>query len=729
MPKIPEYSQQTTTRPVLGQARGPDNQIASALAGLGQDLQGVANNEQSMAMRNKQLTEQMAERDAHLWATEQASEIRRQSLEGVEQLKTVTPPGAQDFTKGVNKSYEEELSSRLESAPNQRSRDLLEMHGREFQNTLFNHAITYEAGERNRFANEQQVAGVNKESLDISKYPDMANEIWKTRIDAVSAQAMTPAVREANVNYTSKVFSKALIDGEGRANPAQTLERLTSDYYQKQHPWFNMDEKQLEQTINRLHRQVDSRDRAATTEVIMQVADHMANLRQGPVNAEGQITEIDKFVAKDGSIVWPNNMPDKLVRSSLGEHGYAAAVQEIKTYVAAAPLLALVKQSPIDVMQKHMATTWTPGTQGVIGEKVRTAVEQAISAEVTLRDKDPGAAGQRTAFENDPTGYQNDTILGQFKRNIDAQVRLGIPMHKQQPASAAFAKSEAAKILGMDSNEMGQYINQLEQSLVNPRSGRPDTSITNKFMAQLYGEHLPSSIMFANIAADTPYKSYWVQAATLKSAQDLKAAFPDNTLKEVQTAVFSAANDFGSVIALTKGIGGNQLKAEFMETYEKAVLFAMKDSGKGAADVIKAMRREIIDGKYELNTTYLVPKRDPVTGVAYSGKQIEKDLSEILRSPTWRSGTGDVFVPDVQSTKPKLSGTKFSREELHDATNKVWLNNSSNDGVYLAIQASRLPGIYIPVLNSKQERLEIRFENASFVARGNKTYTERGKIK
>jgi len=124
------------------------------------------------------------------------------------------------------------------------------------------------------------------------------------------------------------------------------------------------------------------------------------------------------------------------------------------------------------------------------------------------------------------------------------------------------------------------------------------------------------------------------------------------------------------------------------------------------------MVEDLVKKQMTVNGTYYVPARDPYTHQGYDPQRVDKVLSRVAE--TWKQSNGEVFKPVVKSANPHLSPA-YTEESIKDARNLVWLTNEDGSGVYRAVKAKGAPGLFVPVMDAKGNRYEIRFSDTDFL--------------
>ncbi len=366
--------------------------------------------------------------------------------------------------------------------------------------------------------------------------------------------------------------------------------------------------------------------------------------------------------------------------------------------------------------QAYVKKILSSSANGVAGAKIANATAEMLQAEAKLRATDPAAAAERNAVELDPTGYGGQSLASRVATRVAIQQnQFKLPEFQQRLLTKDEAQGYVKRIKDAGSlDEAQQIMSQMQQEFVGQNPTPASKRLYAKFMGELYANGLDKGYMFMDFTRTQAYGNMFAQALKSKSDEEVTAGMSTERIKEVRNSLASNQEyqQFLHMLSITGGTAGGEYAGTFAKTMERAAFLAARDPKTSGSDLIKSMVSDLITKQMTVNGTYYVPTRDPYTHQGYDPQRIDKTLSRAAES--WKTPSGEVFKPVVKSANPHLSPA-YTEESIKDARNLVWLTNEDGSGVYRAVKAKGSPGLFVPIMDAKGSRYEIRFSDVEFL--------------
>lgn len=366
--------------------------------------------------------------------------------------------------------------------------------------------------------------------------------------------------------------------------------------------------------------------------------------------------------------------------------------------------------------QAYVKKILSSSANGVAGAKIAGATADMLQAEAKLRASDPAAAAERNAVELDPTNYPGQPIAARVATRLGIQQnQFKLPEFQQRLLTKDEAQGYVKRIRDAGTlDEAQQIMSQIQQEFVGQSQTPQNKRLYAKFMGELYANGLDKGYMFLDFTRTQAYGNMFAQALKSTSEEEVTAGMTPERIKEVRNALMSNQEyqQFLHMLSITGGTAGGEYAGTFAKTMERAAFLAARDPKTSGSDLIKSMADDLITKQMTVNGTYYVPTRDPYTHKGYDPQRVDKTLSRAAES--WKRPNGEVFKPVVKSANPHLSPA-YTEESIKDARNLVWLTNEDGSGVYRAVKAKGSPGLFVPIMDAKGLRYEIRFSDVDFL--------------
>lgn len=692
---------------------------------LSRGLNQVAQVAHQEDMRQKHILDQQSEEEAKLWSLNTMSDMRQKMLTNLEEAKNNASDGADGFAGQQNQVYEGALQNILKEAPNRRAKALFEAHARDFQNTYFAHALTFESGEKQRAKLQGITDGAKSESNEIDQAGNpMATylNLVPQRLEFIANLREDPATRAKIREGITTHYSKTLVLAEARRDPVGTLAKIDDGTYAKL-PGWNLYGDQLESLRRGVEARVNRMDASQSAAVKDAYEEWKAQLARKEVDANGNLA-VPEF-----------KFSDEVVKKALGEIGFAHFKEEreflpiAQKYTSGMALndtgyaSKAIKQIRMDIESGRLTAK--------LGNNLEEYVTKVAQEQETLRRKDPAAASDVAARRIFGEDYLNGNRADQLLFREAAQINnFKISSHNIRLLTDDEAKTMARDLSSMSIDKAQEWMRNLEQQLqpsgkfaVNVQGTDGANTDSKRMVSQVMEElfthgKLDKGFMFMNFTADTKYGNYFAKAMRIKDDEQLTTGLPQTLVREIKKSIDenSDLKKFTQVMRMSAGESG----AEYSSVLEKlirrtAYMTAGDASSPDASSLVKNIVQETILNQIKTNGTYYVPSRDHITGRQLDADKIDKQLKVI--GDAWINTRGERFIPNLRSSNSRLQDSPYQRDSVHapEEGSYAWLTLEDGTGVYRAVQmrgsaGGDLPGVYAPVLDHNNQRYEVRFK-------------------
>jgi hypothetical protein len=723
--KVETYSSNVGIDAPVAQGMNPRTISDGGMGALAQGLNQAAQAFHQEDMRQKHILDQQSEEEAKLWSLNTMSDMRQRMLVNLEDAKNNAPDGADGFAGQQNQVYESALQNILKEAPNRRAKALFEAHARDFQNTYFAHALTFESGEKQRKKLQGITDGAKSESneIDMAANPTEAYlRLVPQRLEFIDSLREDPATRAKIKDGITTHYSKTLVLAEGRRDPVGTLAKIDDGIYAKM-PGWNLYGDQLESLRRGIEARANRQESSKSALIKDAYEEWKAQLSRKEVDANGKLTPPD-FGYSDAD-----------VEKALGPIAFKHYKEEreflpiAQTYTSA---MAVSDPEYAGNALKRIRSDIESGklTAG-LGNRLEEYVTKAAQENETFRKKDPAAASDIAARRIFGDDYLNGNRADQLLLREGTQIaRFGTPAHNIRLLTDDEAKTMARDLSGMSVDKAQEWMRNLEAQMqpsgkiavnfqgkdgANTDSKRLTTQVMSELFS--YGK-LDKGFMFMNFTADTKYGNYFAKAMRIKDDEQLTTGLPQTLTTEIKKSIDenSDLKKFTQVMRMSAGEAG----AEYASVLEKlirrtAYMTAGDASSPDASSLVKNIVEETITNQIKVNGTYYVPSRDHATGRPLDAAKIDQQLKIV--GEAWLNTRGERFIPDVRSSNRIIQGSPAQAENVNNPRDGsyVWLSLEDGSGVYRAVRlrgssGSDLPGAYAPVLDANKQRYELRFK-------------------
>lgn len=589
----------------------------------------------------------------------------------LDELKTAAPEGGAGLTDQMLAHADEDIKTRLESAPTS-ARLWLEVRLANLRSAMADQAMTYEAGAR-----------VAKQSRDLQDVVDLnANRV---RADfhslpeaigiaegAIAASSLTADGKAKSREMARSVITEAAIHGLTDANPAAALTTLKAGTYDRD---LSPDRKdrlmvQAEQEIRR--REAEARARAAEAR---------ANAR-----AEVEPALRDEMTAYSRGDRVAAPVSDAMIRAAYSPDRAEALIRDRAGWRSYATDVATVAMLP-PAEQDAMLAKYKPEGQDYTGKAERfDSLARAVAVDRKQRVDDPAAYVARhstrlqQAFAD--AGTDPEKIRAAANLSLHLQGEIGIPERDRQLLPAAFAKAT---------------VQDLEAAAPETRADRIQA------MAHSYGELWPR--IFKELREAKLPDEYEVLASTSDDVARKRLAGAIGTGKDTLRQPLGAdaraidENVDSAMDVMRRSLVAAPDGASIAKRYTDAARLLAYDYARTmpAADAATRAAQEVVIGRFDW-----MPQPDGLVARAPRGQGGEAE--------SYGAAVLDRLRPeDVADRGGNASLSVAQRQAilLDAARNGSWVNNEKDDGWI------RLDTRGEPVRLKDGKRLEIRFSDIS----------------
>jgi hypothetical protein len=700
--RIPTAERQVMPQGALTESRVQSFGVQqSGMTILGNALQdtGVLRSRQEAAqaeLNERALREQQRREleDDRLTATNAMTEFRMGRQQALEESLGTVEPGAPDFAKNYNASYEDALKQAAETMPNTQAKTFFELEARQFQTQQFNEAITAEVAERQRYRTQALVDGAEAESAEIGMATDTV-ATWESlvpnRIDMINKSAISPKAKQAAIDASTRHFSRSMVIADGQNNPQMAIERIDSGFYHKL-PGFNMYDDQLQQ----MRRNLESKANVKDMQLVANIKDAYNQWTAEVVYGTNAVKEMP--------------LTDEQIKFAYGPEGYNTVKDNTATLQAVMPYMSgLALKSPEEVA-KITETLKNDSSRATVWSKQVELINEKYQQILSERESNPGLAlDNMTKLSLPANASMSDKLGAKAILAVDA----GMPMANL--LSNEEVKSTVAQITAGNAQQTERQLARFMEDLdvagevsYKLKSGEVvNKSIKNIVMEQMYangknGGGLDRKYMVAEFAKGSNYHQFFIQAIKEKDVEGLKQRLGP-VAKQVsdQLKANTSFSLFRQHIDKAADFGAGELLNQLYQTVETAALLASQQGKPMTNEVVK----DLIDNRYHMGKTYFAPKE-----VAATVSELDDRLNYLKNNMVRPNGVKiDV---NINSSNAILNGTPTAENMRKNADNFVWLTDGSGDGLYMA-QYLPNAGQYMPVLDKSNSRIFVPFSQLS----------------
>lgn len=678
--RVPDYESSSQIRPIGGHL--------PVTSGIGPGVQNLAQGVQRAAETQLALMKERENQDAQLWAANGLTDFRKKILDNFEKSKENAAPGAEDFTEGQNKYFEQSLKDALDQAPNQTARDKFELGAREFQNPFIAHSMTYEAGERQRFRLQSHADGAERESNEMYLSPNPVGAwdyLVPNRLDMVGKLSVDPATKQKVSDAIATHFSRTVVLADAKNDPAIALQRLDDGTYTKLSGW-NLYGDQLDALRTHVKALVDRKDSSLLGDIRYEMKNWEASVLNGEERPFRYTKEQILSVAKGPEAT---ELINKL--------NYLPKVVGVTRDLRTAPTDKLAELA--SSVRKDTASGKYPEAWGY---DMATSVEDFANKMYKLRNDDPASAADLAIIEFDKVRETSGQPMNMHEK---AALRLATQLYtlKMSPDKARVLTNDEAKGLAAEIenaptiDEAQNRLRQLETAAPNAVGGTVrdynGSDISRQIVSEIYSHgKLSPRFMFVNFGADTLYGNELASAARLKDDTQLRETLGAPKVKELTDAVRSnpIVQQFTQIATLQSGPQGAELSGYMHSLLDRtAMIISSKDQNRPASAVVQNLAKTLIEDQVALKQTYTIPKKDYSTGEAYDTDRVSSILDQAKKS--WVGADGNKFIPNLKSQGIGMPADKVMEA---DPTAFAWLNTPDGSGVYLSIRKRGTAGLF-----------------------------------
>jgi len=723
MAKVNQYFPQHQAAGGMINYRQPAQQnpgiIGRSLQGVGKALMVTS----GILAQQEQQAQIAAERSARLqedrdrqWATNQTTKFKTSLSENFFRAQQTMPPGSlyedgEAFSDKTRKMGDMAFESFAEEAPSQQAKEFFQGMSSQYKDSTYLKSLEIEAGENARYALQTNVEGASLDINFLMKNPEQLADTWATRKTTIlDSENISPLNKASILEKIGPMYAIAPIQidmnqAKTGAYPAkQIVDDIDNGYYERKAKalGLSIEPKEL----------LQMRDKALS---LQKVDNTLASYQQQKIIDDALTDALLTGERPDMSFL------DGMETLNAGE------IQKYKDQLNVNSAVGQYRKQlvldPMKFIRETMPKLAQPGDGSSDRAKVLSALETEAKRFVELLNKSPGDAANQwfQSISQSANGDVERTMVTAINAIGDqpvsasegntAQLKLayqrnqGVPENKLEILGETAAKNVVGQLINSsDIVQMGNYAS-VAQELQKMKSEYGEHY--PKAFNELVKAGLPIEYGVLEFAQGSIYTNKMI-AAFQQPIEKLKQTMLDkgqtsDALRNVRSNIYGELSDFYKAMNFGAPNGERLAFQESLtDSIFKMTLNEAATSDKDPADIYEGIIKNLVDDRYNVADTLIIPKVD-VIGQPLDHKTIIKNLNKYSNN-----------IPENKLSPQFMKGSlppNMAKSEMAELVRNegYWVSTSDNKGAYLVIDVG--PYMAQPILDDTGKRIERNFSN------------------